>query len=736
MLVAMLSAAVLGVSGFQTPELPILEVSKDNTRITASCLVRIAPNVVITDSDGNGVLHVAADHIHVEFEPGTVLRGASNDSRGDQLTGIGVRIDGHRGVTLSNVEVSGFRCGVLATSCDDLTVDGMSIHHNFRQHLKSTPAAEDSGDWLWPHDNDEQQWRKNYGAGLCVERSAGVNIQGVKAREQQNGIILDRVAKSVIRANDCSFLSGWGLAMWRSSDNLIEGNHFDFCIRGYSHGVYNRGQDSAGILMFEQCSNNQFIDNSVTHGGDGIFAFSGREALGQAPAPSDDFSYERRGNNGNLFRGNDLSYAAAHGLELTFGFDNRIENNLFKANAICGFWGGFSQDTLIEGNLFQANGDAGYGLERGGVNIDHSRNNVIVGNVFASTKCGIHLWSLPSGLTETPWGIANCLPATGNIIVNNGFTGDGLAVHLRGHVAAQHNDNEHPSQTELSTEVGIDSSWLAVMDSGVKAKSTWKSVKQRLADSAPLNLEIDALGGREAIIMTEWGPWDHQAPMLRQVSKVGARHEYDLLPIGTEVKFAFADPDGAAAFGLRLEVKDGRAAVVADDDGYAEYQLIATTSSDEFTASGWFLLADWQVTVFNSPCDPREDEQTWRAGAKGDSAVTFPVEQLNLIYGMGGPGGLPQLNGIETVVGSEAFGTIATSSLQLNPGMWKFRMRSDDGVRVLVDGKPLIENWTWHAPTIDEAIIKVVGSNPKQITVEHFELDGYSTLELQIEPFM
>ena len=36
--------------------------------------------------------------------------------------------------------------------------------------------------------------------------------------------------------------------MWRSSATSFHRNAFDFCVRGYSHGVYNRGQDSAGIL--------------------------------------------------------------------------------------------------------------------------------------------------------------------------------------------------------------------------------------------------------------------------------------------------------------------------------------------------------------------------------------------------------------------------------------------------------------------------------------------------------
>src|SRR5690606_21596369 len=125
----------------------------------------------------------------------------------------------------------------------------------------------------------DHQWRKNYGAAICIEDSKTVTVVGSKCRRSQNGLLLDRVEKSKIYDNDFSFLSGWGLGMWRSNENVVSRNAFDFCVRGYSHGVYNRGQDSAGILMFEQCSRNVIAENSVTHGGDGIFGFAGKEAL-------------------------------------------------------------------------------------------------------------------------------------------------------------------------------------------------------------------------------------------------------------------------------------------------------------------------------------------------------------------------------------------------------------------------------------------------------------------------
>src|SRR5690606_7739216 len=96
----------------------------------------------------------------------------------------------------------------------------------------------------------------------------------------------------------------------------------------------NRGQDSAGILMFEQCSENVVVENSCTHGGDSIFAFGGRDALGEGEYAEGDKT--RLGCNDNIFIGNDLSYAPAHGWEMTFSFGNVLARNRIVENAICG----------------------------------------------------------------------------------------------------------------------------------------------------------------------------------------------------------------------------------------------------------------------------------------------------------------------------------------------------------------------------------------------------------------
>jgi len=300
-----------------TQELPTVRVTSDNFRIAQSCMVVIPSNAIIEDADGNGVIQIVASDIVVEFAEGSQLRGSPRDVPPDEYEGYGIRIDGQSNVTIRGARISGFWGGIWATKADDLALDAVDASDNRRARLKSKPAAEDSGDWLFPHDNDQNQWLQNYGSAIYVEDSNRITVHDCKVRHGQNALCLDRVNDSKAYDNDFSFNSGWGIAMWRSSRNTISRNACDFCVRGYSHGVYNRGQDSAGILMFEQNCDNIIAENSATHGGDGFFGFAGKEALGETGEHPADW-YKRRGNNGNLLIANDFSYAHAHGIELTF----------------------------------------------------------------------------------------------------------------------------------------------------------------------------------------------------------------------------------------------------------------------------------------------------------------------------------------------------------------------------------------------------------------------------------
>lgn len=756
--------------------LPVIEVTRDDTVITRSCRIRIPPGTVIADTNTNGVLQIQADGITVEFAPGSELRGAAPGAPWDGLTGIGIRIDRRRDVVLRGARVHGFFNGVVATQADGLRIEGGDFSDNYRQRLRSTPQAEDGADWLFPHHNDAVKWRDQYGGAVCLEDARGVTVRNIRVRRGQNGIILDRVEDSRIYDNDCSFLSGWGLALWRSSRNTVSRNAFDFCVRGHVEGVYNRGQDSAGILCFEQCNDNVFAENSATHGGDAFFGFGGREALGELwvererarlrrelgrddvddelrvpPEIARDFS--GRGCNRNLLVGNDFSYAPAHGIELTFSEGNVFVGNRLVENAICGVWGGYSSDTLIADNLIEGNGGMAYGLERGGINMEHASGNRILANIFRNNKCAIHLWwDNDAALIKSPGVAGNYAGVSGNVIAGNTFVVDAahpfsglrptdrlIVLQLRDDGTNNVRDNLYTANTvrlevtnavEFAVKPGTEPSREGAVP-GWSAPRVKVPGKTRPVGARP------HLRGRDQILMDEWGPWDHEGPLVRAASAGSAGQAWEVFGVRGLQAALTGEPGGARL--AREPGPGGRCEVVRIQAGAGVTPYTVRLSGDGFerVLRGTLVAARWDATFFpwTAAVDPRQDLAGWRALAGGDGAVRTEVGAIDFNYGWRGPKEVVPGDAVkQRGPGGDHFGMVARTRLPLPAGRWRFTTLSDDGIRVVVGGRTVIENWGWHGPTKDAGTFEQAAAGEVEIVVEHFEIDGYSVLRLDIEP--
>jgi parallel beta-helix repeat protein len=719
MLTAPLLVALLAVSAAD------VVVSRDNVEIKESCTVRIAADW-IADSDENGAIQITGDGITVDFK-GQTLNGAAPKQSPDQYRGYGIRVTG-KNVTIRGAKVAGFKGGIYASDADGLTIEDCDVSGNFQQHLRSTPKAEDGADWLWPHKNDENEWLKNYGAGIYVEKSDGVTIRRNRARHGQNGLCLDEVNDSKVYDNDFSFLSGWGIAMWRCNRNVISRNAVDFCVRGYSHGVYNRGQDSAGFLVFEQNNDNVFAENSATHGGDSFFGFAGREALGEQGSHEPDW-YKRRGNNNNLLINNDLSYAPAHGIEMTFSFGNKFIGNRLVGNAICGVWGGYSQDTLIAGNTFENNGEMGYGLERGGVNIEHGRNNRVIHNKFRGNKCGVHFWWDPEGdFLKKPWGKANGSDSTENVIAANVFDGDAWVFHFRGKSDVTIGPN---TITNVGREIEADKDSKVVRKSDLTPEPFETPEYRVYGETRPVGARKH-LRGRDKMIITEWGPYDWQGPYLQRVADEEQAHVYRLL--GDE-PLKSASVTGDVTVTVKKDDPQPHVRVTPKTPGtVAPYELSVQTGGESLTRSGVLLSAEWDIKVFAYKSDPRKALPSWHKEAA--EHVAFKSSRLDLRYGGGGPSEIKGIDKavVEAKLPRDYFGTMASTTLTIPAGKWRVRTTSDDGVRVWVDGMVEINNWTWHGPAVDESEFTMDEARTVEIRVEHFELDGYAILSLELLP--
>ena len=215
----------------------------------------------------SAVIVVRGDSITVDLT-GVVLEGMAPGSDPDLASGVAIRVEGGRDVRIVGARIRGYKIGILARGTRGLEIRGSNLSHNWKPRLFSLVEHESLVDWLSFHNNEGNEWLR-FGAAIYLDNVSGGLLQGNTATQGMNALLMNRVDHVTIRDNAFSFNSGLGIGLYRSTDNTIIRNSVDFNIRGYSHGFYRRGQDSAAILLYEQSSNNVVALNSATHGGDG-----------------------------------------------------------------------------------------------------------------------------------------------------------------------------------------------------------------------------------------------------------------------------------------------------------------------------------------------------------------------------------------------------------------------------------------------------------------------------------
>ena len=663
-----------------------------DTRVPAGSYVHPATG---TDGLGGAIVLRGLEGVTLDLTDVT-LRGAppgdaADDAVGgalDGFTGHGIVIEDCSDVTVRGGVLGGYKGCVVVRRSQDVVLEGMRFERWFGQRLRSNIAAEDPGDWLWPHDNDDDEWLTKYGAAISFEDCRSVTVRDCSGRKGQNGILLTRTDDSRLYDNDFSFLSGWGIALYRASRNTISHNITDYCVRGYSHGVYSRGQDSAGILMFERCNDNVVAFNSATHSGDGVFLFAGQDLVeGRAVERGEDPATVT-GSDGNLFYGNDLRYSPANALEATFSNRNLVVRNDLSGCAQHGVWGGYSSEMLILGNVIDDTVEAG-------ITIEHGQDCVIAENHFGDNNMGVELyWDPDPQFVDGAYGQARDTASRDTWLLDNVFTGNTLDVVLQQttRVVFEGNDWDQGGQrphvdglTAAGTEPVEPETvllWTADRDgalpSGRFVESSiaeWPGQGPELLESSgrvrrptvPGHQVVRAedrglvVLDRSSIVIGEWGPWDHRGGEPR--------------------------PEQRRPGGLLADVRWN---------------------------ARWF---GWTEET-----DPRGDLDAWRALAD-DPLVEKTVS--NWVHPWGD-------EDVRALIGGDHYGLIAATEVELEAGTYVLSVMSDDGVRVLVDGEEAFADWTWHAPRRGEAELELA-SGVHAFTVEYFQIDGAQALIVELE---
>jgi parallel beta-helix repeat protein len=323
-----------------------------------------------SDTISQAALTITGENLVFDFGGLTII-GTDTPTLPDQFTGLAIEVKNGKNITIKNLNIHGFKIALLANEIENLTIDSCNFSYNYRQRLKSTREKEDLSDWLYFHQNDQDEWLR-YGAGIYLRACDSATVKNSTITEGMNGLLMTRCNDGLFYNNSFHFNSGLGIGLYRSSRNRVMHNRLDWNVRGYSHGIYARGQDSAGILCYEQSNDNIFAYNSATHSGDGFFLWAGQTTMDTG----------KGGCNNNLIYGNDFSHAPANGIEVTFS-SNEIGNNQLE-DCRYGIWGGYSWETTMTNNFI---GDCEVGIA-----IEHGQDNTISRNTFYKDSVGIKLW--------------------------------------------------------------------------------------------------------------------------------------------------------------------------------------------------------------------------------------------------------------------------------------------------------------------------------------------------------
>ena len=667
-------------------------------------------------------LVIEGNNITVDFNK-AVLQGSADKSRPDEFYGLAILVKkGSKNITIKNAFIHGYKVAILADSVDNLTIDHCDLSYNWRQHLQSNREREDISDWMSYHHNEKEEWLR-YGAAIYLVNCRSAVISNNLVTGGQCALMMTRCEKASVWDNDFSFNSGIGIGLYRSSHNQFYHNRLDYNVRGYSHGKYKRGQDSAGFLVFEQSSNNVFAFNTATHSGDGFFLWAGQTTMDTGEG----------GSNDNFVYGNDFSYAPTNGVEITFS-RNLVMKNLIK-DCDHGIWGGYSYDTDITDNIFENN--------RIGIAIEHGQNINLVLNSFTNDQTGVKLWSREKQPADWIYAQKKNTDSRNYWIAANKFTATPKAFDIMGTDTVVFSGNtkllvQEPLVLGERAE-NIDTSREAeVLDMEYQKDERLKSIK---ATALPATILPQ---GKKEMRITEWGPYDFRYPLL-WLTDIDSSGQYHFEVLGPKGNWELTATDGftiidkgsnsfpstitataqktQAQRAIRLQYKGP-----GYRDQFGKWQDSGTTHS--FAYSEFEPPAQWTINWY-----------TWNAGqdpGKDYTAFTAALEQTPVHSTVTPKVDFTWWGKIGKDLPADSFATVATTTMILPANTYEVGITADDYVKLFIDDQELINAWDSQYTELDENThhrtrIKL-SAGEHRFRIVHAEKKGLATLQFYFKP--
>jgi nitrous oxidase accessory protein NosD len=666
---------------------------------------RLAPgHYTLPAPDSQPLIVIRGSNLTVDLT-GVVLEGSPPGTPPDRFGGTAILVDGGRNVTVTGATIRGYKVAIHARDTRRLTLAGHTLGHNWRPRLWSGVEHESLVDWLSYHRNDTNEWLR-YGAAIYLERVVEGEIRDNTARQGMNGLLLTRSSRLRIWNNDFSFLSGLGIGLYRSTRNTIMHNQVDWCVRGYSHGFYARGQDSAALLLFEQSSDNVVAYNSMTHGGDGLFLWAGQQTMDSGTG----------GSNDNLFFMNDFSFAPTNGMEATFSRNRFIANRV--EGSTHGLWGGYSWGSEIVGNSFAGN--------RVGIAIEHGQDHRIAGNRFDGDSTAIRLWW--NRLEPSEWGYPKHRDtrSRGYRIEGNTFVRNQVALRADSTLDVSLSGNSFDGVATAYLQNG-DSQGTMPQHEASNSSDAAALVARLQRQVRPIPGGRDARSstkarrGRDAIIVDQWGPYDWRSPRLWPAGRSDER-PLRLRTLGPDGSWRLVRTTGAAVSDSAGTIGDTLVVTPSGPDEDWRIELAVTgEDGDTIVSYEHFEPAQhWDVraVTWDSLTDPRP------AGELAARVLARPPVFAGTLPRLDWMWYRPQLPGIPP----ERWALRAESAVTLPAGDFVLRTISDDAIRVWVDDRLVIDRWTPHESVVDEAPLS---GGRHQVRVDYLQVDGWTELRVE-----
>jgi parallel beta-helix repeat protein len=471
------------------------------TQIRLKTAQRISQSLVIeqghytieaTNSLEEPLIQISGKNIVIDFNQ-SILQGSLHPDRPDLMKGLAIKIEkGSENITIKNLTVQGYKIAMMADSVLNLSILNCNFSYNYRPRLLSGREKEDEQDWMSYHNNEAGEWKEK-GAGIYLINCNNAIMKDNIITGNQCALLMVKCNDAKVFDNNFSFNSGLGIGLYRSSNNFIYHNRVDFNIRGFSLAKYRRGQDSAGILVYEQSSENVFAYNSATHSGDGFFLWAGQSTLDTGIG----------GCNNNLIFGNDFSYASNNGVEITFSSNTVMRNRIWGCDY--GIWGGYSFDSDISDNKILHN--------RFGIAIEHGNNINIALNEIKYNGTALKLWSNEKQGVEATYIAHHNTRSENYWIASNKIEQNKTAYHLYGTDTAVFSGNKK-IENEADWEIGDRVSEIDTTRESEYLDLDYQKDK-KLSTIPYTDIPVQPFPqGIEEIRINAWGPYNFQYPLL------------------------------------------------------------------------------------------------------------------------------------------------------------------------------------------------------------------------------